>query len=976
MKKILLFSLLSVFTIFIGKAQQLDHVMGEVMVQLEPGASIRQLAARMEKLKGVPTKVQVVRELSRPVRIWLLSFDFTAIDENEFLATIKRQPEAAEAQFNHILQFRATEPNDPNFSQQWQWVNTGQGGGTVDADVDADLAWDITTGGKTASGDDIVVCVVEGCNRNHPDLQGNLWFNNDEIPNNGLDDDGNGYVDDYKGWNIGTDNDQVNSEDHGTTVSGMIGAKGNNSLMVTGINWDVKIMHVDFAGVSEANSIEAYTYPLIMRKRYNESGGTAGAFVVATNSSWGTDNGQPSSAPLWCAFYDSLGAAGILSCGSTANNNVNIDVVGDLPTACPSEFMISVTATNNKDIRTFSAYGIENVDVGAPGENVLSLGLNGTTTQSGTSFASPLTAGIIGLLYSAPCISLGPDAISEPAATALKVRDALFAGVDVVPNLVGKVKYGGRVNAYNSLLLLLANCGPCPKPYGINISDVTETQANIVWGSTDSTLLTNFRWRVLGDTTWIEIDSASSPVVLANLATCTEYEFQLEDFCTDTTSGFTPSFYFKTDGCCEPPSGVNIANITENSAVASWNPVLAANAYNVQLTTPQGNLLFENLVNTSFAFTDLEPCTEYIVHVQTVCDTGTTNFGLPVQFLTMGCGACLDKTYCTSNSSDAAEEWIENVTLNTLNNTSGSDGGYGDYSGFSTDLLTYNQYDISLTPGFSAIPYNERWAVWIDYNQDGVFNNINERAFSSSSATSATVNGSFVVPGSALPGLTRMRVTMRYNQSPNSPCTNDYGEVEDYCINIGEGTMPDCGVPSNFDTTEVKYDNATLVWDEIADAQGYDVRFRKNGASNWSVVTAPTNQVQLLSIDPCTEFECQVRSTCIGVQGAWSASLLFTTDCVNALAEKTQAPISLIVRPNPFSSALWVDVEIAQSQEVRMQLLDACGKVLFEKTSFVTNGKHTFGISEKGAVSAWPDGIYFLKVVVGENCLVKKVIRQ
>src|SRR5690606_37304415 len=111
--------------------------------------------------------------------------------------------------------------------------------------------------------------------------------------------------------------------------------------------------------------------------------------------------------PLWCAIYDTLGTAGVLNCGATSNSNVNIDVVGDLPTACPSDHLISVTATDNNDNRTFSAYGSTHVDLGAPGEDVRTTSIGGGYgTTSGTSFASPLTAGVIGLLYSAPCASM------------------------------------------------------------------------------------------------------------------------------------------------------------------------------------------------------------------------------------------------------------------------------------------------------------------------------------------------------------------------------------------------------------------------------------------------------------------------------------------------------------------------------------------------------------------------------------------
>ncbi|MBI5913877.1 MAG: S8 family serine peptidase, partial [Bacteroidetes bacterium] len=738
MKKLVLFvCCIAIFNVE-AQAQKIGHVQGDVIVQLKPGENIRQLARQLQFYKGKPTHLQIRDEVSPPMRIWLLSFDFANINEYHFIDEIRQRPEVQVAQVNHLIERRETIPNDPNFGQQWQWVNTGQGGGTPDADVDADLAWDITTGGLTADGHEIVVCVVEGANRNHPDLQGNLWVNTAEIPANGIDDDANGYVDDYNGWNPVSNNDNIPTASHGTQVSGMIGAKGNNGQFVSGINWDVKIMHVTYGNLTEASVIASYTYPLLQRRRFNQSGGTQGAFVVATNSSWGIDGGDPADAPLWCAFYDSLGMEGVLSCGATANNNVNIDVVLDLPTACGSEFMVAVTATNNSDVRTFSGYGTTHIDVGAPGSNIVTLSQNGgPSTTSGTSFASPLTAGIIGLLYSAPCSSIGPQAIADPAGTALLVRNALFNGVDIVPNLVPETKYGGRVNAYNSLLLLLQNCGPCPKPYNVAASNIIDVSADVTWASTDSTLQSNFRYRVVGDTTWTLLDSVASPLLLDSLQACTEYEFQLEDICGDTLSGFTNSYIFKTDGCCVAPEYFVVYDVTTVSAIASWQTVFAANSYTVKLTGPQGEQLFTDLINTNFSLSNLEPCADYMAQVQTVCDTGATDFTEPISFTTLGCGACIDLSYCPSAGLETQYEWIENVTIGSINNTSAAENGYGDFTGVSTDLTTYTANVISLTPGFSGGTYPEWFTVWLDFNQDGDFNDSGEKAFDSGGTTDA-----------------------------------------------------------------------------------------------------------------------------------------------------------------------------------------------------------------------------------------------
>jgi len=332
-----------------------------------------------------------------------------------------------------------------------------------------------------------VVCVLEGggANYNHVDLIENHWTNTAEIDGNGIDDDGNGYIDDVNGWNTTAGNDAVAAGGHGTAVSGMIGAKGNNGNGGAGVNWDVKIMQVDMGALTEAEVIAAYDYPLTMRTLFNNSNGAEGAFVVATNASWGIDGANPDNYPVWCAYYDTIGAAGILNCGATTNSNFNVDTGGDMPTAFSSQYMIGITATNSSDVRTFSGFGPINIDLAAPGEAVfLPSGTTGYSSTSGTSFASPCVAGAIALLYSAPCSDIASQAISSPQNTADLVKQYIFDGVDQVPNLAGEVGTGGRLNVRNSLDLLINGCGPLPdcEATGISLSTDCALNGSIVEG--------------------------------------------------------------------------------------------------------------------------------------------------------------------------------------------------------------------------------------------------------------------------------------------------------------------------------------------------------------------------------------------------------------------------------------------------------------------------------------------------------------
>ncbi|MFT5901656.1 MAG: serine protease, partial [Bacteroidia bacterium] len=450
-------ALFAIVAVNVAMAQEKPEVVpGNLIVQV-PKKSIDEVILANQFYNGQVTGLKLNRMLSAPMAAYLLEFN-PEIHHNKFLQQVWNHPGVTLIQLNHFIQ-RRIEPNDPDLDDQWWHINDGSGGGIADADIDSEEAWEITTGGVTATGDTIVVCVVDdGGDLDHPDLIANNWINHHEIPNNNIDDDGNGYIDDYLGWNPVDDNDDIDGGSHGVNVAGMIGAVGDNETGLVGVNWNVKIMNMTYGSIgsgnnpNEANVIEAYTYPLIMRRQYEASNGTLGAFVVATNSSWGLDNADPLNGPVWCAFYDTLGASGILSAGATANNDVNIDVVGDLPTACSSEFMVSVTATNNADVRTFSGYGATTVDLGAPGEDVRTTSSGGNyTTTSGTSFASPATAGAIALMYSAPCASLAAIAHSDPQLAAEMVRDAIFNGVDPVANLVGECVTGGRLNLKGAL---------------------------------------------------------------------------------------------------------------------------------------------------------------------------------------------------------------------------------------------------------------------------------------------------------------------------------------------------------------------------------------------------------------------------------------------------------------------------------------------------------------------------------------------
>lgn len=427
-------------------AQNQEYVTGEILVKLAENETAAGLLNNFTGSKFTLLKPELV---SKYLNIWKFSYAPESADIQEVLDFVFDNNSVLIAQKNHILTNRAT-PNDSRYSSQWQYKQSNN------ADIDAPEAWEITTGGKTATGQEIVVAIIDdGCNLKHEDLVDNLWTNKNEIPNNNKDDDGNGFVDDVNGWNPRNKNDNITGGGHGTPVTGIIGAKGNNKKGVAGVNWNVKLMVIQGGG-REREAIAAYDYALQNRKLYNETNGEKGAFVVSTNASWGIDGGKAKDAPLWCEFYDKLGEVGILNAGATANKNTNVDTGGDLPTQCPSDYLISVTNLGKSDKKeTRAGYGVKSIDLGAYGQGTYTVTKTSYGGFGGTSAATPHVAGTIGLLYSAPSKGFAEYAIKYPAKAALKVKGYIMKGVVPNSSLARITVTGGRLNINNSLKLLL-----------------------------------------------------------------------------------------------------------------------------------------------------------------------------------------------------------------------------------------------------------------------------------------------------------------------------------------------------------------------------------------------------------------------------------------------------------------------------------------------------------------------------------------
>lgn len=318
-------------------------------------------------------------------------------------------------------------PNDPEYDRLWGLNNTGQTGGINGADIDAEEAWDIEKGNKQ-----VIVGVIDtGIDYNHEDLKTNMWINSGEIQNNNIDDDNNGYVDDYYGWDFfNNDRDPYDDNEHGTHVAGTIGAIGNNAKGVVGVNWQVSLMALKFldnqGSGSTSDAIEAIIYAADM-----------GANIL--NNSWG---GGGFSQSLQDAI-DYAKNKGVLFIAAAGNDSKNTDLDPNYPSNYDVENVISVAASSNDDkLAGFSNYGAQTVDLAAPGESIYStIPNNRYASFSGTSMATPHVVGAAALIW----------AYYLPNSDWEKVKFRLFGATDYVFNLQSKNLLDGRLNVRAAL---------------------------------------------------------------------------------------------------------------------------------------------------------------------------------------------------------------------------------------------------------------------------------------------------------------------------------------------------------------------------------------------------------------------------------------------------------------------------------------------------------------------------------------------
>ncbi|WP_158442307.1 S8 family serine peptidase, partial [Planktothrix agardhii] len=459
--------------------------------------------------------------------------------EPDYIITLEdiQKPSPAQEKLATITP-QATTPNDPSYTQLWGLNNTGQSGGTADADIDAPEAWDIQKGNPN-----LVIGVIDtGVDYNHPDLVGNIWTNPGEIAGDGIDNDNNGYIDDTRGWDFAyNDNNPMDVHGHGTHVSGTIAGKGNNGVGVTGVAWNAKIMPLKFLDDSGSGA----TSNAILAINYATAKG-----VKLTNNSWG---GGGYSQALSDAI-NTAGQQGALFIASAGNSSLNTDTTPSYPASYNLSNIISVASTTRTDgLSSFSNYGATTVDLGAPGSDIYSTtpGAN-YATYSGTSMASPHVTGAAALLWS-----------QNPTWTAQQVKDKLLQTTDPISALSGKSVSGGRLNINNAL----ASSDTTP-PTASSFSPAD----NAIGVAVGANLVVNFSEAIQKGTGNLVIKKLSDNSVVETIAVTaanvTVSDTQLTINPTADLGQGTDYYVEIANGAIKDIAGNNYAGITGNS---TWN---------------------------------------------------------------------------------------------------------------------------------------------------------------------------------------------------------------------------------------------------------------------------------------------------------------------------------------------------------------------------------------------------------------------
>lgn len=481
-------------------------------------------------------------------------------------------------------------------------------------------------------------------------------------------------------------------------------------------------------------------------------------------------------------------------------------------------------------------------------------------------------------------------------------------------------------------------------------------------------------------------DGSQAIVVPNNVATTCRVKVEAADNIFYDISNVNFTITGSTTCTATVPSGLAATGITASGVTLNWNAVTGA-TYDVQYRATGTSTWTTVAANTNtLSLSGLTASTSYEAQVRSKCISTTSAYSSSVSFTTTSTSA----TYCASKGNSVSDEYIGRVQLGTINNASGANGGYGDFTNLSTDLTIGGAVTITITPTWSGTSYNEGYSVWIDYNKDGDFSDAGEQVFTKAASKTTPVSGSFTVPATALAGITRLRVSMKYNGIPTACETFSYGEVEDYTVNLKAGG----GEPSCTSVT------LTLKLDNYPEETSWSIRNSSGAtvASGGTYGASPDGStITATNCLPAGCYTFTINDTygdgicCTYGNGSYvltdaSGTTLvsgssFTTSathnfCVGAAVKDarggessvviaSEEPQSTVVYPNPVREELRIKLKHgAVIRSVRIATMKGALMQLSNDDSKAIN------------VSALPSGMYILSIDTNKGIINEKFIKE
>lgn len=321
----------------------------------------------------------------------------------------------------------------------------------------------------------------------------------------------------------------------------------------------------------------------------------------------------------------------------------------------------------------------------------------------------------------------------------------------------------------------------CDLPTVALAKSITSSSVWLDWNPVAGAVSYNVQFRRVGFSTWNTVNTIEDSLQLTGLVSNAGYEWRIQTVCSTLTGIYSSPNNFTTVNvsACGIPTSLSATQITSTSSTLTWSAIPGAINYTLmwKRTSNSSWNTVSNITNNSYNLTGLSSCRSYDYRVRATCSSTTGTNSSTFTFSTIGCPL----SYCTSRGTSSSSYYINRVAMGSISNTSGNNGGYSNYSSQSTNIRRNISYSITLTPSNGSS--QKYWNVYIDYNQNGSFQDANEMVASGRSSSSLTLN--FTVPSTALTGSARMRIQMKTSSYATNSCTTfTYGEVEDYSVNI------------------------------------------------------------------------------------------------------------------------------------------------------------------------------------------------